>query len=133
MKSVFAKIAQNEIPCYKIAEDELHLAFLDVNPLAIGHTLVIPKEQINYIFDLKENEFSRLFCFAQKVAKGLERAVSCKRIGITVIGLEVPHAHIHLIPLNSADDIDFKKPKLAVSNDVLINLAKNIEKEISIN
>ncbi len=115
MESIFTKIVKGEIPCYKIAEDDNFLAFLDINPLAKGHTLVIPKKQTDYIFDVEDAELSGLIVFAKKVARAIEAVIPCKRIGVTVIGLEVPHAHVHLIPLNTLYDMDFKQPKLKFS------------------
>ena len=112
MSSIFVKIINGEIPCYKIAENSDFLAFLDISPLAFGHTLVIPKKEVNYIFDLDDDLYSGLMLFSKKVSKAIEKNVSCKKIGIAVIGLEVPHAHIHLIPLNNVGDINFSKPKL---------------------
>lgn len=111
MASIFTKIIAGEIPCYKVFEDENHIAFLDINPVAPGHTLVVPKREEPYIFNLSEEETDRLWRFARKVAKALGEAVPCKRVGVAVIGLEVPHAHIHLIPLNSEADMDFKNKK----------------------
>src|SRR4051812_40373377 len=107
MASVFSKIISGEIPAYKILENDKYLAFLDIQPLAIGHTLVIPKEETDYIFDLEDDALSGLILFSKKVAIGLRKAISCKRIGVSVIGLEVPHAHVHLIPLNQMNDINF--------------------------
>jgi histidine triad (HIT) family protein len=115
MASIFSRIVKGEIPCYKIAEDDKYLAFLDINPLAQGHTLVIPKSETDYIFDIPDEELAGMMIFAKKIAKAIENAVPCKRIGVTVIGLEVPHAHIHLIPINSIYDMDFSKPKLKLS------------------
>jgi histidine triad (HIT) family protein len=112
MSSIFSKIVAGGIPCYKIAETEDYLAFLDISPLAKGHTLVIPKKETDYIFDIEDKELSGLTLFAKRVAKAIEKSVHCKRIGIVVLGLEVPHAHIHLIPLNQDSDIDFMRPKL---------------------
>ncbi|MBX9852505.1 MAG: HIT family protein [Cytophagaceae bacterium] len=126
MASIFTKIINGEIPCYKIAEDENYLAFLDVFPLAIGHTLVIPKKEIDYIFDIDDQLFTGLHLFSKKVAKAVEMAVPCKRIGVSVIGLEVPHAHIHIIPLNTMNDINFTRPKLTVSKEVLEETAQKI-------
>lgn len=117
MASIFLKIISGEIPAYKVAEDENFLAFLDINPLAKGHTLVIPKKEVDYIFDIEDPLYTGLFAFAKKVAEGIKAIVPCQKIGITVIGLEVPHAHIHLIPINSIYDIDFSKPKLKFSPD----------------
>lgn len=115
MASIFTKIINGEIPCYKIAEDEHHLAFLDVKPLVKGHTLVIPKKEVDLIFDLDTEEFKNLWVFAQKVAKKVGANVPCVRVGVAVIGLEVPHAHIHLVPLQKMEDINFSNPRLALS------------------
>tara|TARA_R110001592_G_scaffold121046_1_gene326056 strand:+ start:1351 stop:1743 length:393 start_codon:yes stop_codon:yes gene_type:complete len=115
--SIFTKIINKEIPAYIIDETDEFIAFLDVFPLAKGHTLVIPKKQIDYIFDLDVDTYTRLWTFAQQVAKRVEKAIPCKRIGIAVIGLEVPHAHIHLLPLQSVEDINFSKPKLQLSKE----------------
>ena len=115
MASIFTKIINGEIPCYKIAEDEHHLAFLDVKPLVKGHTLVIPKKEVDLIFDLDAEEFKNLWAFAQKVAKKVGANVPCVRVGVAVIGLEVPHAHIHLVPLQNMEDINFSNPRLALS------------------
>lgn len=115
MASIFTKIINGEIPCYKIAEDEHHLAFLDVKPLVKGHTLVIPKKEVDLIFDLDTEEFKNLCAFAQKVAKKVGANVPCVRVGVAVIGLEVPHAHIHLVPLQNMEDINFSNPRLALS------------------
>lgn len=112
MSSIFTKIINGELPSYKIMEDEKHLAFLDAMPVAEGHTLVIPKKEVDLIFDLDSDAFQELFGFAQKVAKKLGKAIPCKRVGVAVVGLEVPHAHIHLIPLQGLYDIDFSKERL---------------------
>jgi histidine triad (HIT) family protein len=117
MPSIFSKIAAGEIPCYKIAETEDYLAFLDISPLAKGHTLVIPKNETDYIFDIENKELSGLILFAKRVAKAIEKAVPCKRIGIAVLGLEVPHAHVHLIPINNVSDIDFSREKLSFTKE----------------
>ena len=130
MSSIFTKIIKREIPAYIVAEDEHHIAFLDINPVAIGHTLVVPKQEVDYIFDLDDNALSRLNLFAKKVAKGLEKAVPCRRIGISVIGLEVPHTHVHLVPLNSMQDINFSKPKLSPPKEELEQIAKQIQNNI---
>lgn len=120
MASIFSKIVAGEIPCYKIAEDENFLAFLDIMPLAMGHTLVIPKKETDYIFDIKSDEYVQLWMFAQKVAKAVGNAIPCKRVGVAVIGLEVPHAHIHLVPLNKVGDINFERSKLSPTKEEMI-------------
>lgn len=125
MASIFSKIVNGEIPCHKVAENEDFLAFLDVFPIAKGHTLVIPKTEIDYIFDLDDDLYSRLFLFAKSIAPALEKTVSCVRIGVSVIGLEVPHAHVHLIPLNSMADADFSS-KIKTSQEELSSLAGEI-------
>lgn len=117
MGSIFTKIVNGEIPCYKIAEDENHLAFLDVMPLAKGHTLVVPKKEIDIIFDLESEEFRNLWGFAQKVAKKVGVAMPCVRVGVAVIGLEVPHAHIHLVPMNSMQDLNFGNERLKLTSE----------------
>ncbi len=129
MATIFTKIVRGEIPSYKIAESENYYAFLDINPLAKGHTLVIPKNETDYILDIEDNEYKGLFAFAKKVGIAIEKIVSCKRMGITVIGLEVPHAHIHLIPINSIYDMDFKQPKLTFTNNEFKKLAELISLE----
>ena len=126
MASIFSKIVAGEIPSYKIAEDEHYYAFLDINPLAKGHTLVIPKNETDYIFDIDDSELGGLIVFAKKVGLAIEKVIPCKRIGVTVIGLEVPHAHIHLIPLNSLYDMDFKQPKLQLEKEELETIARRI-------
>jgi histidine triad (HIT) family protein len=127
MATVFTKIVKGEIPCYKIAEDENYLAFLDINPLAKGHTLVIPKKEVDYIFDVDDQLLAGMMVFAKKVALAVEKAVPCKRIGIAVLGLEVPHAHIHLIPINKLGDINFANPKLKFSPEELAAIAITIK------
>ena len=125
MASIFTKIVNGEIPCYKIAEDENYLAFLDVNPNAKGHTLCIPKQEINKIFDMEEDHYLGLMKFSRKVAKAVEKSVECKRIGVAVIGLEVPHVHVHLIPLQDMDDMRFQR-KTSLSPEEFQELAKEI-------
>lgn len=126
MATIFTKIVNGEIPCYKIAEDDDYLAFLDINPLQEGHTLVIPKREIDYIFDVDDDLHGGLWNFAKRVARAMEKVIPCKRIGVTVIGLEVPHAHIHLIPLKSLYDMDFSKPKLKFSPEEFAGIAAKI-------
>ena len=126
MDSIFTRIINGEIPCYKIAEDSHHLAFLDIMPLKKGHVLVIPKKQIDYIFELSPEELANLHKFAQKIAIAIKKSIDCKKIGMAVIGLEVPHAHIHLIPIEEISDIDFSKPKLTLNHEELKQTAKSI-------
>lgn len=126
MASIFSKIVNGEIPSYKILENEKFLAFLDVFPLVHGHILVIPKKEVDYIFDLPATDLAEMMAFAKIVAKAQKAAIPCKRIGIAVIGLEVPHAHIHLVPLNTVNDINFTQPKLKPSQDELRNMAEKI-------
>lgn len=126
MATIFTKIINGEIPCHKIAENDQFLAFLDINPLAKGHTLVIPKRENDYIFDLDDVELANLMVFAKKVGLQIEKSISCKRIGIAVIGLEVPHTHVHLIPINEVNDMNFSRKKLALSADELSMIANKI-------
>jgi histidine triad (HIT) family protein len=126
MPSIFSKIVSGEIPCYKVAETSGCLAFLDVNPLVEGHVLVIPKKETDYIFDIPDNELADLHLFAKKVAIAIKKVIPCKRIGIAVIGLEVPHAHIHLVPMNTMSDINFSRPKMQVSKAQLEEIADRI-------
>lgn len=119
MASIFTRIINGEIPCYSIAENDEFLAFLDINPLVKGHVLVIPKIEIDYIFDIDDQLLQRMIVFAKTVAQSIKAKIDCKRIGVTVIGLEVPHAHIHLIPINSMDDMNFSRPKLSLTSDEL--------------
>lgn len=126
MSTIFTKIINGEIPCHKIAEDENHFAFLDIMPLRTGHVLVIPKEPVDYIFDLQPDALAALNVFAQKVAKAVKSAMDCKRVGVAVIGLEVPHAHIHLIPMHHVSDMDFTRPKMKPSQDELSETARLI-------
>jgi histidine triad (HIT) family protein len=129
MASIFTKIVNGEIPCYKILENEKFLAFLDVFPLVHGHILVIPKKEVDYIFDVEDTDLSEMMVFAKKVAKAQRAAVSCKRIGVAVIGLEVPHAHIHLVPMNTVNDINFTQPKISPTQAELAEMAEKIRGE----
>lgn len=126
MATIFSRIIQGEIPCYKIAEDERFFAFMDINPVAVGHTLVVPKHEDDYIFTLDDDELGAMMVFAKKVAKAIEKAVPCKRIGVAVIGLEVPHAHIHLIPITKEGDMDFKKEHVHMSEEEFRDVQKRI-------
>jgi histidine triad (HIT) family protein len=128
MSSIFTKIIEGSIPSYKIAENDLFYAFLDINPLAKGHTLVIPKQEIDYIFDIEDEVISQMMIFAKKVGLAIESNIPCKRIGMAVLGLEVPHAHIHLIPINSVYDIDFKQPKLKLDSSEFVEISEKIRK-----
>jgi histidine triad (HIT) family protein len=130
MSTIFSKIIAGEIPAYKVAEDEHFLAFLDINPLAKGHTLVIPKKETDYIFDIADDEYQKLFLFAKKVAVAIKKTVSCEKIGIAVVGLEVAHAHIHLVPINSIYDIDFSKPKLSLSANEFTMITERISSKL---
>lgn len=130
MASIFSKIVAGEIPAHKVAETSEYLAFLDINPLTVGHLLVIPKKEVDYLFDLDSETYVGLMMFAQIVAVGLKRAIPCERIGLTVIGLEVPHAHIHLIPMNTMDDMNFSRPKLKLSEERLTEIAEAIRVQL---
>lgn len=127
MATIFSRIAAGEIPSYKCAEDENYYAFLDINPLAKGHTLVIPKHEVNYIFDIEDEEYKGLWAFAKKVAVALKAAVLCERIGVAVIGLEVPHAHIHLVPINKESDMDFRNKKQFPADEMAAVAARVLE------
>jgi len=128
MATIFSKIIRGEIPCYKISENDEFLAFLDISPLRGGHTLVVPKTEIDYIFDIPDDHLGRMMVFAKGVAKKIEKVVSCERIGVCIIGLEVPHAHIHLIPMDSVHDMNFARPKLTLSKEEMESLAERISK-----
>jgi histidine triad (HIT) family protein len=130
MASIFTKIINGEIPCYKIAENEHCLAFLDIMPRAKGHTLVVPKKEVDQLFDLSDADYSELMKFSKQVATAVKSAIPCKRVGIAVIGLDVPHAHIHLIPLETADDINFQKPHLNVDSEEMKSIAKKIQESM---
>ena len=126
MATIFSKIIQGEIPCYKIAENDRFFAFLDINPVSKGHTLVVPKHETDYIFNLDDEEIGEMMVFAKQVAKSIEKAVPCKRIAVAVIGLEVPHAHIHLVPITNEGDLDFKKEHLKLSHEEFLEIQKSI-------
>lgn len=128
--TIFSKIMAGDIPCYKIVEDERFFAFLDINPLTVGHTLVVPKLEVDSIFDLEDDLLGGLMIFAKKVALALERSVPCVRIGVAVIGMEVPHAHIHLIPINQESDMNFKNPKLKLNPNQMSEITDSIRKHI---
>jgi histidine triad (HIT) family protein len=130
MPTLFSRIVAGEIPCHKVCEDEHHLAFLDIMPLVHGHVLVIPKREVDYVFDLEPSELAALWQFAQRVAVGLKLAVPCKRIGTAVIGLEVPHAHIHLVPMQTVGDINFTKEKLQPTAEQLSLMAASIQAQL---
>ena len=130
MPSIFSKIVSGDIPAFKVAEDENYVAFLDIFPLAKGHVLVIPKKETDYIFDLDSEEYLGLFSFAKKVAKAMDKTISCERIGVAVIGLEVPHAHIHLVPLKDVSDINFERKKLEFSDSEMKEIADLIKSAI---
>jgi histidine triad (HIT) family protein len=131
MSSIFTKIVNNEIPSFKVYEDDSFLAFLDVFPLAFGHVLVIPKNDTDYIFDLESEEYLSLWSLSKKIAKAMDKVIVCERIGVAVIGLEVPHAHIHLVPINGVSDINFEKPKKEFSNDKMQEIANKIKLALS--
>ena len=126
MASIFSRIIQGEIPCYKIAEDDRFFAFLDINPVAKGHTLVVPKQETDYIFNIEDEDLGQMMVFAKKVAKAIENAIPCKRIAVAVIGLEVPHAHIHLVPITTEGDLDFKKDHLHLTTEEFLEIQKKI-------
>ena len=126
MASIFTKIVRGEIPSYKVAENDRYYAFLDINPLVEGHVLVIPKEETDYLFDMSDDDLGGIMAFTKKVAKAIQRAILCKRVGIAVIGFDVPHAHIHLIPMQGIQDIDFSRPKLKLSQEEFQLIATRI-------
>ncbi len=130
MASIFTKIVNGEIPCYKVGETESCFAFLDISPLSKGHTLVIPKQETDYLFDVEDKLYLELMEFAKRVGKAIEKVVPCERIGVTVIGLEVPHAHVHLIPISSIYDMDFSRPKLEFTAEEMSQLAARIAAEV---
>lgn len=126
MASLFSRIAAGEIPSYKVAEDDRHFAFLDINPVHPGHVLVIPKKEVDYIFDLDDEEYASLMLFAKRVAKALKAAIPCRKVGVTVIGLDVPHTHVHLVPMDKGDDMNFCGPKLTLPAEEMESIAANI-------
>ena len=128
MASIFSKIIAGDIPCYKVAEDEHFFAFLDINHLVKGHTLVVPKREVDYIFDLQDEELAAFHVFAKSVARAIEQAIPCKRVGVAVMGLEVPHAHIHLIPINKESDMIISNPKMKLSDSEFASIAESIRK-----
>ncbi len=131
MSSIFQKIIEKKIPAYIIAENDFCIAFLDIHPIALGHTLIVPKKQTDYLFDLDDHIFVALHVFTKKIALAIDYSVDCLRVGMAVVGLEVPHAHIHLVPLQSAYDIDFKKQRLCLSSVAFEKLAQKIKKNIT--
>lgn len=130
MASIFTRIINGEIPCYKVAEDDRYYAFLDISPMTKGHTLVVPKVEVDYLFDLDPQVLAGMTLFAQKVAKGIKAALPCNRVGVAVLGMEVPHAHIHLVPLDKESDLDFRKEKLKFSPEEFQKIAKSIAENI---
>ena len=126
MASIFSRIIAGEIPSYKVAEDDAHYAFLDINPMTEGHTLVVPKLEVDYIFDLSDDEYAALQLFAKRVAEAAQKAVPCRRIATAVLGMEVPHAHIHIVPIRSESDMDFRKPKLQLAPERMAEIASAI-------
>ena len=126
MSTIFSKIIKGEIPCYKIAENDEFFAFLDINPLSAGHTLVVPKHETDYIFNIDDDQLGRMMVFAKHVAAAIEKAIPCKRIAVAVIGLEVPHAHIHLVPINKEGDLDFRKEHLKLTQEEFVEIRDRI-------
>ena len=130
MATIFTKIINGEIPCYKIAEDDNYFAFLDINPLKAGHTLVVPKKEVDYVFDLDDKQLAGLMLFSKKVATAIKSAIPCNRIGVAILGLEVPHAHIHLVPMDTMEDVNFRNPKLKFSAEEFKNIAAKISRKM---
>lgn len=126
MATIFSKIINGEIPCYKIAENDKFFAFLDINPVQKGHTLVVPKKEVDYIFDIDDNDIQEMMLFAKQVAVRIKEAIPCTKVGVAVIGLEVPHAHIHLVPMQKEGDLDFKRPKLQLTEEEFLDIQKKI-------
>jgi len=131
MATIFTRIIRGEIPCYKIAEDDRYFAFLDINPLKAGHTLVVTKQETDYFFDLDDEQLAGLMLFSKKVAKAIKSAIPCQRIAVAVVGLEVPHVHVHLIPMDTMDDVNFKNPKLKFTHEEFAGIAEKIRKVVS--
>ncbi len=132
MPTIFTRIIKGEIPSYKIAEDDRFLAFLDINPLRAGHTLVVPKQETDYIFDLEDELLSEIMVFSKKVAAAIREVIPCNRIGLAVLGLEIPHAHIHLVPMDSMEDINFRNPKLKFTPEEFKNVAEEIRRKVNL-
>jgi histidine triad (HIT) family protein len=132
MASIFTRIINGEIPCYKIAEDDRYFAFLDINPLREGHTLVVPKQETNYIFDLDDETIAGMLVFSKKIAAAIQAAIPCKRIGVAILGLEVPHAHIHLVPMNSMEDVNFRNPKLKFTPEQFKVTTEKIREKVNL-
>jgi histidine triad (HIT) family protein len=130
MATIFTKIIRGEIPCYKIAENDNYFAFLDINPLKAGHTLVVPKQETDYLFDLEDDQLAGMIVFSKKVAAAIKAAIPCTRIGVAVLGLEVPHAHIHLVPMDSMEDVNFRNPKLKFSPEEFKEIAAKISSKV---
>lgn len=126
MATIFSRIINGEIPCYKIAENDKFFAFLDINPLMKGHTLVIPKKEVDYIFDIEDNDLGEMMIFAKQIANKIKDVIPCVKVGVAVIGLEVPHAHIHLVPMQKEGDLDFKRPKLQLSQEEFLEIQKQL-------
>ncbi len=127
MATIFSRIVAGEIPCYKVAENDKFFAFLDIAPLAKGHTLVIPKREVDYFYDLEDNELQEMIVFAKSIAKKIQATTACKKVATVVLGLEVPHAHIHLVPMNTENDVDFKREKLSLTPDEFAEIAKSLQ------
>jgi histidine triad (HIT) family protein len=132
MATIFTKIIRGEIPCYKIAEDDRYFAFLDINPLKAGHTLVVPKQETDYFFDLDDNQLSGLILFSKKVAQAIRSVIPCNRVAVAVVGLEVPHVHVHLIPMDTMNDVNFRNPKLKFTPDEFKEIAEKISREVTL-
>jgi histidine triad (HIT) family protein len=132
METIFTRIIKGEIPCYKIAENDKFFAFLDISPVAKGHTLVVPKLQNDYIFDLEDEMLAEMMVFAKKIAKAIQQNVECARIGVAVIGLDVPHTHVHLVPISKAGDLDFTKKRVELSSEEMLNLSSAISGSVNL-